>query len=183
MEYSDDIEYIISIWILNLPLKHSEFDMNLFSDSLDEAFDDNNYVSKVRAKHRTRVYISHEISHHDDHHDVQAKSPADKRIVASHDESTRVSFSEDKENVDVEVLETRDLRHSDNFKDILRGCEDTKDEDSGINSTSSSDSQECHKPKLVGILKSPGKRRYFRKHVEFLDKHEGRELDVSIRYF
>ena len=176
----------------------------------------------MRAKHRTRVYISHEISQHDDHLDVQAKTPLDTRIVASHDKSTRVRFSEDKENVkrfsedkenvkrfsedkenvkrfsedkenvvrfsedkeNVDVdLERRDLESSDNFKDILLGCRDTKDEDSGINSTSSSDSQECHKPKLVGILKSPGKRRHFRKHVEFLDKHEGRELDVSIRYF
>ena len=136
----------------------------------------------MRAKHRTRVYISHEISndHHDvsnhhDHDDVQAKKPADTRIA-------EVRFSEDKENVD--NLESKDLGHSDNdFKDILREYSITKDEDSGINSTSSSDSQECHKPKLVGILKSPGKRRHFRKHVEFLDKHEGRELDVSIRYF
>ena len=83
------------------------------------------------------------------------------------------------------MLERKDLGYSDDndFKDILWEYSITKDEDSGINLTSSSDSQECHKPKLVGILKSPGKRRHFRKHVEFLDKHEGRELDVSIRYF
>ena len=131
----------------------------------------------MRAKHRTRVYISHEISHPHDHHEVIAKTTADTGPVAS-----KGGFSDDKENV-TEDLDRRDVRHSDNFKDILRGCL-TKDEDSGINSTSSSDSQECsNKPKLVGILKSPGKRRHFRKHVEFLDKHEGRELDVSIRYF
>ena len=131
----------------------------------------------MRAKHRTRVYISHEISNHDDDHDVHAKTTSDMRLVANTDENTRIRFSDDKEN-----LERRDLKQSDHFKDILRGCI-TKDEDSGINSTSSTDSQDSHKPKLVGILKSPGKRRHFRKHVEFLDKHEGRELDVSIRYF
>ena len=156
----------------------SGFDTNLFSDGLDDAFDDNNYVSKVRAKHRTRVYISHEISHRDDHDGVLAKTISDTGPVASNDEATRISFSDEKENIEDDM----EKRHSDNFKEILRGCL-TKDEDSGINSTSSSDSQECHKPKLVGILKSPGKRRHFRKHVEFLDKHEGRELDVSIRYF
>ena len=132
----------------------------------------------MRAKHRTRVYISHEISHRDDHHEVLAKTTTDTGPVASNG-----GFSDDKENLE-EDLERRDLRHSDNFKDILRRVCITKDEDSGINSTSSSDSQESsNKPKLVGILKSPGKRRHFRKHVEFLDKHEGRELDVSIRYF
>ena len=129
----------------------------------------------MRAKHRTRVYISHEISHRDDHHEVLAKTTTDTGPVARNE-----GFSDDKENVEEDL----EKRHSDNFKDILRGVCITKDEDSGINSTSSSDSQECsNKPKLVGILKSPGKRRHFRKHVEFLDNHEGRELDVSIRYF
>ena len=40
----------------------------------------------------------------------------------------------------------------------------------------SSDTDRPLKPKLTGILKTPGKRKHFRKHVEFLDRQEGESM-------
>ena len=135
--------------------KCSEFDTNLFSDCLDDGDDDTNYASRVRAKHRTRVYISHEITDHDIDDDGKVQDTKNlirtEDLVLDHEEGLRIGLNEDKENVE----DLGRMKHVDHFKDSLQEFY-TKDEDSGINSTSSSDSQERPKSKLVGILKSPG---------------------------
>ena len=84
--------------------------------------------------------------------------------------------------------------------DIGMTVRGARESSSSLESGSSQDTLD--RPRLVGILKSPGagvtlvsnidqtvtsslsgKRRHFRKHVEFLDKQEGRQLDVAVRYF
>jgi len=67
------------------------------------------------------------------------------------------------------------------YENINSGSGSDSARDTSFCSGSSKDSQEDEKPKLVGILKSPGKRKHFRKHVEFLDRHENHSSNV--RYF
>jgi len=132
-----------------------------------ESFSDKNHYPNnkiVRQKHRTRVYLGNDML------------------------TTKDIITDDNDTNGPATGPQPHVTHSD-IDNTNDEASDSKTDDPiyanlpNISSGDSFDSSGSDKPKLVGILKSPGKRRHFRKHVEFLDKHEERVHDVAVRYF
>ena len=157
-----------------------------FSDarSCDEA--------KPRPRHRTRVYITNDSSN-----GVHNGDGPGAHIPHTPHATKTLTNSEACPGPRPGPLS---LPHVEDTMDTSMTERVARESSSSLESGSSQDTLD--RPRLVGILKSPGagvtlvsnidqtvtsslsgKRRHFRKHVEFLDKQEGRQLDVAVRYF
>jgi len=147
----------------------------------------NSRFEGVKTKHRTRVYISNSEDNNQNDADASDSTPA----VVMISKATQVtSEADDNDEKSSRICDkpTAEPPHYVNLplpnlfqshfhntapRPLLRYSSDSSSSQDMSTTSSSRD-----KIKLVGILKSPGKRRHFRKHVEFLDRQE-----KSVRYF
>ena len=163
----------------------------------------NSRFEGVKTKHRTRVYISNSEDNNQNDADASDSTPAVVMISKATQVTSEVDDNDEKSsricdkptaepphyvNLPLPNLFPSHF-HTTAPRPLLRYSSDSSSSQDMSSTSSSRD-----KIKLVGILKSPGsgdkyfccnsvkyfsgKRRHFRKHVEFLDRQE-----KSVRYF